>query len=199
MQKQYSAGAVKLSFWLAEFRCAAELLHAGKCPADIRTLAEQENLFSTSTPRRGLQIYHTVLARALSLPAQVLLLFHTSDLSGQRLINLIGIMQTDALFFLFMHEVFKEKLRINDMMLRDSDLRAFFSDKQRESAKVAAWTEETVTRLQKTYKIYLLEAGVLSKGVGDREIIRPLLSPELTQLLGTLRMEPVLQALTGGG
>ena len=45
-RKEYSAGAVKLSYWFIEFRKVVELLHEGKNAEQIKSLALNENLFA---------------------------------------------------------------------------------------------------------------------------------------------------------
>ena len=62
-RKEYSAGAVKLSFWFIEFRKVVELLHEGKNAEQIKSLALNENLFAAPTTLRANQIYHTVTGR----------------------------------------------------------------------------------------------------------------------------------------
>ena len=59
-RKEYSAGAVKLSFWFVEFRKVVELLSEGKSTDQIKDLAMNENLFAAPTALRSNQIYHTV-------------------------------------------------------------------------------------------------------------------------------------------
>lgn len=57
-RKEYSAGAVKLSFWFVEFRKVVELLSEGKSTDQIKDLAMNENLFAAPTALRSNQIYH---------------------------------------------------------------------------------------------------------------------------------------------
>jgi hypothetical protein len=52
-RKEYSAGAVKLSFWFAEFRKVVTLLSSGKTIQEIKQLAANENLFSAATAMRS--------------------------------------------------------------------------------------------------------------------------------------------------
>jgi hypothetical protein len=106
-------------------------------------------------------------------------------------------MNTDTLFFDFMNEVYREKLISHNIVLTDADVRVFFLNKQRESEKAAAWTDETLVRLRKCYKTYLAEAGLLERGVGDRKIIKPLLDHQLRTLLSDSDWKPVLRILTG--
>ena len=59
-RKEYSAGAVKMSFWFIEFRKVVQLLHDGKSMDEIKTLAQSENIFAAPTALRSNQIYSTV-------------------------------------------------------------------------------------------------------------------------------------------
>ena len=62
-RKEYSASAVKLSFWFIEFRKVVELLNEGKNTNHIKALVLNENLFAAPTAFRANQIYNTVLGR----------------------------------------------------------------------------------------------------------------------------------------
>lgn len=44
-RKEYSAGAVKHSFWFNEFRKMIMLLLAGNSMEDIKTMSREENIF----------------------------------------------------------------------------------------------------------------------------------------------------------
>jgi hypothetical protein len=196
-RKEYSAGAVKLSFWFHEFRKAVLLIRSGKTLSEIKTLAERENIFSAATPMRSRQIFSTIASRMSSLDESWFANIEESTLETQKLIVLISIMFTDTLFFDFMNEVYREKLITGDALLTDTDVRVFFLDKQRESEKVAGWRDETLVRLRKCYKTYLVEAGLLERGVGDRKIIKPLVDSRLTEMLSDDKLKPVLNILTG--
>ena len=74
-RKEYSAGAVKLSFWFIEFRKVVELLHEGKNAEQIKSLALNENLFAAPTTLRANQIYHTVTGRIRALDESFIPLF----------------------------------------------------------------------------------------------------------------------------
>ncbi|GHV28828.1 hypothetical protein FACS1894167_06900 [Synergistales bacterium] len=197
LRKEYSAGAVKLSFWFSEFRKVISLLCSGKQLPEIKLMAVAENLFSAKTALRASQIMNTVAVRVFALPAEFYSVFETNSLEVQKLINLISIMNTDSLFFTFIYEVYREKLITGDNLLADADVRVFFMNKQRESEKVAGWTDETLIRLQKCYKTYLSEAGLLERGVGSRKIIRPLLDDNIAKLLAGNDMELISHTLTG--
>lgn len=66
-RKEYSAGAVKHSFWFMEFRSEVKLLSEGKRFEDIKELCTNENIFAISTPERAVQIFNMVSARIKAL------------------------------------------------------------------------------------------------------------------------------------
>ena len=196
-RKEYSAGAVKLSFWFVEFRKVVELLNEGKKLEEIRTLAMSENLFAAPTTLRANQIYHTVTGRIKALDESFIPLFVRSDLATQKLFALIAAMVYDTLFFDFVYEVIREKMILGSNELADSDVRVFFKDKQQQNEKVAGWTDATLVRLGRCYKTMLYEAGIIDKSKTARKILRPILDPELVRWLEQNDMGIYVKALAG--
>ena len=189
-RKEYSAGAVKLSFWFIEFRKVVELLYEGKNIDQIKSLALNENLFAAPTTLRANQIYHTVTGRIKSLDRSFIPLFTRSDLATQKLFALVAAMAYDTLFFDFVYEVIREKMILGDV-------RVFFKDKQQQNEKVAGWTDATLVRLGRCYKTMLYEAGVIDKTKTVRKILRPILDPELVRWLEQNDMGVYVKALAG--
>ncbi len=196
-RKEYSAGAVKLSFWFMEFRKVVELRGEGKTYEDIKQLSQEENLFATSTPARAKQICSTVTTRVQSLDDSFYPVFSESDLSTQKLFNLAAVMASDTLFFDFVYEVVREKMIIGSNELADSDVRIFFKDKQQQNEKVAEWTDITLNRLGCCYKTMLYEAGITDKAKETRKIFRPILDPVFERWLNEHDMGVLVKALTG--
>ena len=195
-RKEYSAGAVKLSFWFVEFRKVVELLSEGKSTDQIKDLAMNENLFAAPTALRANQIYHTVTGRIQSLDQSFIPIFLYSDLATQKLFALIAAMAYDTLFFDFVYEVIREKMILGIGELADSDVRVFFKDQQ-QNEKVAGWTDATLVRLGRCYKTMLYEAGVIDKAKTARKILRPILDPELVRWLKQNDMGVYVKALAG--
>ncbi|MGR6835158.1 DUF1819 family protein [Syntrophomonas erecta] len=196
-RKEYSAGMVKLSFWFCEFRKVIRLLESGKTLVEIKKLNLEENIFSAPTQARAIQIFNTVSNRVKGLDSSFYKLFENSDLSTQKIIVLIAIMQTDRLFFDFVYEVYREKLIIGNDDMADSDIRIFFKNKQLQSEKVAKWTDYTLKRLGTCYKTMLMEAGLIGRSSGTRKILKPILDNALEECLRSNGMEITIRALTG--
>lgn len=196
-RKEYSAGAVKFSFWFMEFRNEVKLLSEGKSFEEIKELCQTENFFTASTPDRALQIYSTVTARIKALGDSFYPVFLNGDVSTQKLFVLAAAMAHDTLFFDFVYEVIREKMIIGSNEYADSDLRIFFRDKQLQSEKVAKWSDATFSRLGRNYKTFLYEAGVTDKGKEVRKIFRPILEPDMERWLLDNDMEHIVKALSG--
>ncbi|MGB4438740.1 MAG: DUF1819 family protein [Sedimentibacter sp.] len=196
-RKEYSAGMVKLSFWFSEFRKVIQLLNSGKTISEIKEMNLEENIFSAPTQARAIQIFNTVSTRVKSLDESFYKLFEQSDISNQKIIALVAIMQSDSLFFDFVYEVYREKLIIGVDVLTDSDFNIFFKNKQLQSEKIAKWTDATFNNLKKSYKTILMGAGVTDRGIGNRKILKPIIDKSLEDCLLANDMEITLKALSG--
>ena len=69
-RKEYSAGAVKHSFWFMEFRKVVSLRSEGKTWDDIKQLNDDENLFGASTSLRSNQILALLCHNTESVDSQ---------------------------------------------------------------------------------------------------------------------------------
>lgn len=196
-RREYSAGAVKHSFWFMEFRKVVQLLSEGKTLDEIKKLNQEENIFGAPTVMRATQIFNTVSARIKMLDESFYPVFVTSEVSTQKLFNLVATMAYDTLFGEFVYEVFREKMIIGNDEFADSDIRVFFKNKQLQDEKVAEWTDATLKRLGACYKTLLYEAGMTDKGKECRKILKPILDPVMANWLKDHDMEIMVKALTG--
>ena len=196
-RREYSAGAVKHSFWFMEFRKVVQLLSEGKTLDEIKKLNQEENIFGAPTVMRATQIFNTVSARIKMLDESFYPVFVTSEVSTQKLFNLVATMAYDTLFGEFVYEVIREKIIIGNDEFADSDIRVFFKNKQLQDEKVAEWTDATLKRLGACYKTLLYEAGMTDKGKECRKILKPILDPVMANWLKDHDMEIMVKALTG--
>ena len=209
-RKEYSAGAVKHSFWFMEFRKVVALRNDGMSWDEIKERNEKENIFGAPTPMRQNQIWNTVSGRIKCLddgpgrplaqegsPCSFYPVFQLCDVSAQKLFALVAAMAYDTLFAEFVYEVIREKMIIGSNEFADSDVRIFFKNKQEQDDKVAKWTEATTKRLGACYKTMLYEAGLTDKGKDVRKILKPILDPVMERWLMDHDMEYYIKALTG--
>lgn len=196
-RKEYSAAAVKHALWFMEFRKEVQLLDSGVSFEEIKELNKSENIFGCPTQARATQIYNTTTARIQSLDSSFYTVFLNGDLPTQKLFALVAAMNYDTLLFDLVYEVVREKMIIGSYELADSDVRIFFKDKQQQSEKAAAWTEETCAKLSTSYKSMLYEAGLTDKAKKVRKILKPIMERSMTNWLEENGMAVMIDALTG--
>ena len=76
-------------------------------------------------------------------------------------INLYSIMKNDRLFFEFMNEVMKEKLKSNNEVLEKKDINIFIETKIEQNEDIASWSDSTVNKIKQVIKKILMEAKVV--------------------------------------
>ena len=83
--------------------------------------------------------------------------------------------------------------------ITDADIMIFFRNKQEQSPDVAKFTDETISRLKRSYKTRLYEAGMLDEPrKGDtRNILKPILDAVLVHWLEDYGYAPIIKALEG--
>lgn len=196
-RKPYSAGAVKFAFWFIEMKKVCTLLAAGMTIEQIKAQNDAENIFSASSPERARTIMSTLTRRLAEFDEVFIQLFMHSDVVGQKQLCLIACMCNDTLFFDFVYDVIRSRLILGIDEYSESDIRRFWAEKQVQSEKIASLTDATRNRLARTYKQYLLSAGVTDAGKGTRKIFKPIISAEIENWLRKNALQPVLAALTG--
>lgn len=194
----YSSGLVSHSFWFLEFKQIVQMRHDGMEYDAIKKKCIEENIFGAAKVYRAQRMAGYLLIRLKALDDALIELFCESDLATQKLINLIAILRTDALYFEFLYEVYREKVIVGTEALEDADVNMFFSQKEQQSELVASWKEVTKKRLRSSYFNFLIDAGLLTI-IDKRRIITPaILDYKLELYLQNNENEAMLKALTGG-
>lgn len=194
---KYSAGAVSKGFWLQEFRKYLELLQEGKSAKEIKELQEKENIFLAPSSSYGKKMIGEMSKRVKVIPNGIIDIFFNLNISDQKLINLLGIMLTDRLFFEYIYEVYREALIMGTQNFEDSDIRIFFKNKSAQSEKVAEYTVETKRRLGTAYKTYIREANLIKEENGILIYNKIIMDLRLEEKMKNSSLSPYLKALTG--
>ena len=198
-RNEYSAGAVKFSFWFMEFRKVVQLMDKGMALKEIEAKNKEENIFGAPTDVRSRQIFGKVKKRIESLDSSFVPIFVDSDAPTQKMFCLAATLADDTLFFDFVYEVIREKLTIGSNELTDADIRIFFKNKAEQDEKVAGFYDNTLVRLGRSYKTMLFEAGLIDDNnfSDTRKILKPILDPMLRNYLMDFGYEPIAKALEG--
>lgn len=194
---KYSAGLVSQSFWFVETERIIKLIHDGKSDDEIKRMCIDENLFSTTKKYRAKRIYGYIKNRIKNLDKELIELFYTSDLTTQKVINLIAILKSDRLFFEFMFEVYREKNILGIPVIEDADVNIFFKNKEIQSEDIAAWTDGTKRRLRSIYFNYLTDANFLTVVGKKKTITPPILDIALARYLEACGESVIIKAITG--
>lgn len=173
-----------------------ELLCEGKTFEEIQTLNKEQNVFGAPSKARRTQIYSTVSARIQSLDASFYDVFMKSDVTGQKQMALAAALANDTLFYEFVFEVIHENMVLGRYEVTDADVSIFFQHKQVQEEKVAKWTDKTIQKLGQVYRTMLADAGILGKGKEIRQIIVPLLDPDVEDWLNQHDMSEIVRALS---
>ncbi len=149
------------SFLLYELKIVAKLKKEGYTDKEIRKMVLEENLFQykfTSSISRRL----TPLMQRINLLDEELIDRLIEDPLGDGIvINLYSIMKNDRLFFEFMNEVMKEKLKSNNEVLEKKDINIFIETKIEQNEDIASWSNSTVNKIKQVIKKILMEAKVV--------------------------------------
>lgn len=194
----YSAGAVSKGFWFVEFKKYVEKLLEDKDHKELREEQIEENFLLAPSHDYGLKMIGELRRRTSALPESVLKAYPNLSLDNQKILNLIGIMMSDRLFFELLYEEYKEGLSIGKIEFEDSQIRAYFDRKADQSDRVAALSEAGKNRLLGAYKTYMREANLIKDQNNKTLYNRVILDLKLEELMKEANLLPYLNTLTGG-
>ena len=129
-QKKYSAGLMSQSFWFIEFKKVLPMVMEGKAQDEIKKYCIEQNIFGAVNANRSRRVTNYITNRAIALDETELKLFQDSDLSTQKIINLIAIMRTDRLLSEFVYEVYRTRKILGFSEITAADIKQFFRDKE---------------------------------------------------------------------
>lgn len=193
---EYSAGMVSQVFAFVETKKTAELIASGMSKEDIREKVEKENLYQLRNATRLRKTFNYVYKRLHSLPEGAVELLVKADNENAKLLTLIGIMNTDKLFFEFVYEVYREKIILGEKSIENRDVNTFFDDKAAQSDVVAGWSEAGITKLKQCYLKNLTDAGLL-ESTKTREIRHVLVNYRIEELFDRSGMSAYISAIKG--
>jgi len=161
MEEKYNAGLMSQSFWFIEFKKTVLLYHEGNDYNEIKRQCIEENLLGAINPYREKRMCGYLLSRLRSMDERLVEIFINSDISNQKLINFITIMNTNKLFLDFVYEVYRKKLIIGENNIDLKDANIFFSQKESQNEDLASWKESTKKKLRSLFLNLLIEADLV--------------------------------------
>lgn len=195
--KAYSAGIMSQSFWFVEFKKYLTLLKRKMSYEEIKRQIADENLFGLPNEYRARRVYGYISNRARALNSDGIALFFSSDLTTQKLINLICVLRSDRLFFEFLYEIYRDKIILGSQYMERADINTFFIAKSAQSDDVERWNDSTKKRVGSAYLSFMTEAGLLTYEGRKRKITPPLLDIALENYLRAGGETSIIKAITG--
>ena len=195
--EKYSSGLVAESFWFIEFKILIKLRYEGKSWDDIKALCLNENLLGISKEYRAKRIFGYLKNRIEVIEDGYLEIFMHTDLQTQKIINILASAKKNRLFFEFLYEVYREKVKLGALELTASDINIFFKNKQEQDENMGKWTDVTLRRLRSTYMNFLVDAGLLTISDKQKKITPPILDITLENFLKDTGEMQLIKAITG--
>ncbi len=196
-EEKYSSGMISQSFWFVETKKIIQLVNDGMILEDIRALCIEENFFGMGNSYRAKRMFGYIWTRVSKLDDTMIKLFCDSDLATQKIINLISIMKSDKLFFEFLYEVYREKVILGSQVLEESDVKVFFSNKEKQNDDITVWTDGTKKRLRSCYFNFLMDANLLALINKEKVLTPPILDIALERYLEATGEYAIVKAITG--
>lgn len=194
---EYKSTIKSRPYLYKETKKAASLINKGLEVEGIKNKSLEDNIFQLESETRKREVASIIVARLKDLDKFIIDKIVEGNIETSKILVLYAIIKTDRLFFEFMNEVYKEKLLLRDLFLRDKDFNTFFQSKREQSEKVASWTEYTFKKLKQVYVRILFECGLIENQKGDRKIKTPILDSEVKEYLYKIGDKISINAILG--
>lgn len=194
---EYKSTIKSRPYLYKETKKAAILLNSGLKINELKVKAVEENIFQVESEARMKELASIITTRLKELDAHLIDKIENSNIETSKIIVLYAIVKNDRLFFEFMNEVYKEKLLLRDLFIRDKDFNIFFQSKRQQSEKVDSWTEYTFKKLKQVYIRILFECGLIENQRGDRKIRTPILESEVKEYIYKTGDKSYINAILG--
>lgn len=194
---EYKSTIKSRPYLYKETKKAVILVNRGLEIDEIKEKSLNDNVFLLESESRKREIASIITTRLKGLDNFILSKIENSNIETSKVLVLYAILKTDRLFFEFINEVYKEKVLLKDMYIREKDFGVFFQRKMEQSDKVASWSEYTFKKLKQVYIRILFESGLISNQKDDREIKLPIIDNEARDYLYRIGDKVYINAILG--
>lgn len=194
---EYRTTIKSFGYLYPETKKAAHLVNKGMDINNLKKLSVEENIFLLENEKRKKEFASIIAARLNAVDKKIVEFIDESNIETSKLLVLYSILKNDRLLFEFINEVYKEKIILNDLYIRDKDFASFFQTKREQSEKAAAWTEYTLKKIKQVYIRVLFDSGLIENKRGDRKIKIPIIDNEIKELIYSLGDSAYINAILG--
>lgn len=194
---EYKSTIKSRPYLYKETKKASSLINKGLKIDDIKKKSLEDNIFQLESETRKKEIASIITSRLKAVDEYIIDKIENSNIETSKVLVLYTIVKTDRLFFEFINEVYKEKVLLKDLYIRDKDFGVFFQNKREQSEKVASWSEDTLKKLKQVYIRILFESGLIVNQRGDREIKVPIIESDVKDYLYSIGDKVYINAMLG--
>lgn len=194
---EYKSTIKSRPYLYKETKKASSLINKGIKVDEIKEKSLEDNIFQLESEARKKEVASIITARLKALDKQIIYNIENSNVETSKILVLYAILKTDRLFFEFINEIYKEKILLKDLFIRDKDFGVFFQNKREQSEKVASWSEYTFKKLKQVYIRILFESGLIVNQKGDRGIKVPIIESEVKDYLYSIGDNVYINAILG--
>ena len=194
---EYKSTIKSRPYLYKETKKAASLINKGLEIKNLKKESVENNIFQVETETRMKELASIIGTRLKELDDYLIEQISMSNIETSKLIVLYSVIKNDRLFFEFMNEVYKEKILLKDLFIRDKDFGVFFQNKREQSEKVNSWSEYTFKKLKQVYIRILFESGLIRNQKGDKEIKIPIIDNEVKEHIIKVGGKVYLEAILG--
>lgn len=175
----YNGGLTSEQFLIYEMRIVSKKYVEGEPIESIIEYIKRDNLFQYPTERKISKLTRACYRRLIALDNDKLV-YELANASFEvaKQINLYSMMCYNRLVREFMINLVGDKYRQQDFSYTRKDINMFFSHLQEQNDDVAAWSEQTVTKLKQVLTKCLIETEMLDSAK-DTTLNPILISTEL--------------------
>lgn len=194
---EYKSTIKSMAYIYKETKKAASLINTGLNIKELKEKSLEDNIFQVESENRRREFASTIGNRLGELDEYLIERIISSDVETSKIIVLYSILKSDRLFFEFINEVYKEKILLKDLYIRDKDFAMFFQNKREQSERVSSWTEITFKKLKQVYIRILFESGLIVNQKGDKEIKVPIIDSSVKDYLYKIGDKIYINAILG--
>lgn len=176
---------------------ASALINKGMEVDCLKEKSLEENIFQLESEARKKEIASIIISRLSGVDKYIIDKIENSNIETSKILVLYTIIKNDRLFFEFINEVYREKILLKDLYIRDKDFSNFFQSKKEQSEKVESWSEYTFKKLKQVYIRILFESGLIANQKGDREIRMPIIDYDVKEYLYKIGEKAYINAILG--
>lgn len=175
----YNGGLTAEQFLFFEMRIVSKQYLEGKPIEEIIENVKRDNLFQYPTERMINRCARACHRRIFALGNEKLVYeVANAPVDVAKQINLYAMMRYNRLAREFMIDLIGEKYRQQDFSYTRKDINVFFSHLQEQNDDVAAWSEQTITKLKQVLTKCLIETE-MQDSVRDTTLNPIFISAEL--------------------